>query len=80
MGAQWEQAIGGLKNPADGFFLINELQSARKWQNYPDSLTKALSQAVGAISRTLEMPIRYAGPGEWASSIGRKAIAPSWVT
>ena len=59
---QWEQAIGGLKSPADGFFLINELQSTRKWQNYPDSLTKALSQAVGAISRTLEMPIRYAGP------------------
>ena len=64
--AQWEQAVGGLKNPADGFFLINELKSLRKWQNYPSSLSEALSQAVSAISRTLEMPIRYAGPGEWS--------------
>lgn len=64
--AAWEQAVGGLKNPADGFFLINELKSIRKWQNYPDSLVKALSKAVSIISRTLEMPIRYAGPGEWS--------------
>ena len=63
---EWEQAVGGLKNPADGFFLINELKSPRKWQNYPDSLVEALSKAVSAISRTLEMPIRYAGPGEWS--------------
>ncbi|MEP0949533.1 MULTISPECIES: HNH endonuclease domain-containing protein [Cyanophyceae] len=32
---QWEQVIGGLKNPADGFFLINELRSPRKHQCYP---------------------------------------------
>lgn len=64
--AQWEQAIGGLKNSADGFFLINELKSTRKWQHYPDSLSKTLSKAVSAIARTLEKPIRYAGPGEWS--------------
>ena len=64
--AQWEQAIGGLKNPADGFFLINELKSPRQWQNYPEQLVEALSKAVSAISRTVEMPIRYAGPGEWS--------------
>ena len=63
---QWEQAIGGLKNSADGFFLINELKSTRKWQHYPDSLSEALSKAVSAIARTLEKPIRYAGPGEWS--------------
>ena len=62
---EWEQAVGGLKSPADGFFLINELTSPRKWQNYPDGLVEALSKAVSAIARTLEMPIRYAGPGEW---------------
>ncbi|NJM98756.1 MAG: hypothetical protein HC800_17800 [Phormidesmis sp. RL_2_1] len=80
---QWEQAVGGLKNPADGFFLINELKSTRKWQNYPDSLEKALSQAVSAISHTLEMPIRYAGLGEWSvfdkpqscSTISDKAVS-----
>ena len=64
--AQWEQTVGGLKNSADGFFLINELKSNRKWQNYPDSLVKALSHAVSAIARTIEKPIRYAGPGEWS--------------
>ncbi|PZO50931.1 MAG: hypothetical protein DCF15_15300 [Phormidesmis priestleyi] len=63
---QWEQTVGGLKNPADGFFLINEVKSARKWQHYPDSLVDALSKTVSAISHTLEMPIRYAGPGEWS--------------
>ena len=63
---EWGQAVGGLKSPADGFFLINELTSSRKWQNYPDSLVEALSKAVSAIARTLQMPIRYAGPGEWS--------------
>ena len=63
---EWEQAVGGLKSPADGFFLINELKSPRKWQNYPDSLVEALSKAVSVIARTIEKPIRYAGPGEWS--------------
>ena len=63
---QWEQAIGGLKSPADGFFLINELKSDRKWQHYPEQLVQALSKAVNAIARTIEMPIRYAGSGEWS--------------
>ena len=80
---QWEQVVGGLKNPADGFFLINELRSPRKWQNYPEHLVKASSQAISAISRTLEMPIRYAGPGHWSvferpqaySAISQQTIA-----
>jgi hypothetical protein len=79
----WEQTVGGLKNPADGFFLINEVNSARKWQNYPDRLVKALSRAVDAIARTVEMPIRYAGPGEWSvferpqsySAVAGRAVA-----
>ncbi len=62
----WEQVVGGLKNPADGFFLINELRSTRKGQNYPENLLKASSQAITTISRTLEMPIHYAGPGHWS--------------
>ena len=62
----WGQMVGELKNPADGFVLINEMKLTRKWQNYPDSLVEAMSQAVDVISRTLEMPIRYAGPREWS--------------
>jgi hypothetical protein len=43
---QWEQVIGGLKNPADGFFLINELRSTRKHQRYPQPLIDAYQQAI----------------------------------
>jgi hypothetical protein len=63
---QWEQVVGGLKNPADGFFLINELRSPRKQQRYPQPLIDAYQTAISAIAKTIEMPIRYAGPGEWS--------------
>ncbi|MGG6241598.1 HNH endonuclease domain-containing protein [Nodosilinea sp. AN01ver1] len=63
---QWELVIGGLKNPADGFFLINELRSPRKHQRYPQVLIDAYQQAIAAVAKTIEMPIRYAGPGEWS--------------
>jgi hypothetical protein len=63
---QWEAIIGGIKNPADGFFLINELRLLRQGDHYPQSLLKAYQQATNAIIKTLEMPIRYAGPGEWS--------------
>ena len=63
---QWEQVIGGLKNPADGFFLINELRSPRKQQRYSQPLIDAYQSAIASIAKTIEMPIRYAGPGEWS--------------
>lgn len=63
---QWEEVIGGIKNPADGFFLINELRSPRKRQNYPDALKEAYQKAITAIAKTIQMPIRYAGLGEWS--------------
>ncbi|MBE9064467.1 hypothetical protein [cf. Phormidesmis sp. LEGE 11477] len=46
--------------------MINELKSPRKWQHYPEPLVEGLSKAVSAISRTVEKPIQYAGPGEWS--------------
>ena len=54
---QWEEIIGGLKNPADGFFLIHELRSPRKHQRYPQSLIDAYQAAITAISQTIQMPI-----------------------
>lgn len=75
--AQWEQVVGGLNSPADGFFLINELTSSRKWQHYPESLTQCLSRSVSAISCTIEKPIRYAGPGDW--SVFDKPVSYSTV-
>jgi len=63
---QWEQVIGGLKNPADGFFLINELRSPRKQQRYSQPLIDAYQSAIASTAKPIEMPIRYAGPGEWS--------------
>lgn len=63
---EWEEAIGGLKNPADGFFLINELRSPRKQQNYPQNLIAAYKKAIASIANTIKNPIQYAGPGHWS--------------
>lgn len=62
---EWEQIIISSSSPSDGFFLINELRIARKSKNYPSSLHKVYQAALTAISKTLEMPIRYAGPNNW---------------
>lgn len=62
---QWEQVTGELSRPSDGFFIINELRLPRKRTLYPVSLLTAYTQAISAIYKTLEMPIRYAGPGNW---------------
>ncbi len=62
---EWERVIGGVSRPSDGFFLINELRVPRKYQNYPKSLHQAYSKALTAISKTLEMPVKYAGSGHW---------------
>lgn len=62
---QWEQTIGELSRPSDGFFIINELRLPRKRTLYPAILLTAYTQAISAIAKTLEMPIRYAGPGNW---------------
>ena len=62
---QWEALIGGMKNPADGFFVINELRSPRKRANYPEHLVKAYQSVVAAVAKTIEMPVHYAGQGNW---------------
>jgi hypothetical protein len=63
--AAWESVIGGPSRPADGFFLINELRVSRRRVRYPSELLGAYRAALTQVAKTLEMPIRYAGPGEW---------------
>lgn len=63
---EWEQLAGGFAHPADGFLVINELRIPRKRATYPNALLKAYEKAIAAISRTIEMPIRYAGPENWS--------------
>jgi hypothetical protein len=62
---EWEAFNGKLSNPADGFFIINELRLPRRRATYSVQLLDAYRRAIASICKTLEMPIRYAGPGEW---------------
>jgi hypothetical protein len=61
----WEQITGGIRNPANGFTVIHELRVARKRATYPDDLLQQCTKTVSKIASTLQMPIRYAGVGEW---------------
>lgn len=63
---QWELVIGGASRPADGFFLVNEMRVGRKRTSYPPALLVAYQAALRAIATTLQMPIRYAGRGQWS--------------
>lgn len=64
----WQHHYGGISNPADGFYAINELRLPRNQATYALELQNTYWNAVKAISRTVEMPIRYAGPSglEWS--------------
>ena len=64
--AAWEAATGGSGNPADGFAAVAELRLPRRRALYPETALAAHAAAVAAIVAALRMPIRYAGPGEWA--------------
>jgi hypothetical protein len=64
---EWEQVLGGsVSRPSDGFFLIGELRVPRKYQKYPQSLHQSYAETVASIEKALEMPIKYAGIGNWA--------------
>ncbi len=62
--SHWELVVG-VARPADGFFLVNELRIERKRATYPASLLNAYEACLKEISKALEMPICYAGPGKW---------------
>ena len=61
----WQENWGGLSNPAVGFFVIEELRVARRRARYSPEVLSIYAQTQQKIARTIEMPIRYAGPGEW---------------
>lgn len=60
--SEWAKLCVGVPKPSDGFFIINELRVPRKRASYPKQLLDAYNQTIKAISKTIEMPIRYAGP------------------
>jgi hypothetical protein len=64
--SEWEETWRAASRPSDGFWLISELRVPRKRKTYSVELLKAYDRAIKAISRTIQMPIRYAGPGQWS--------------
>jgi hypothetical protein len=62
--SEWDTIVGS-SHPSDGFYLINELRITRKRQTYPQSLYDCYTAALSAIAKAIEMPIRYAGLGNW---------------
>lgn len=66
---EWELALGATSGkPSDGFYLINEMRIARRRATYSPALRECYAQTLKAIAKTLQMPIRYAGPRgeEWS--------------
>jgi hypothetical protein len=65
---RWEQFIGIPALPADGFLLTDTLRRPHLRATMSPVLQDAYDRALGEIVRTLEMPIRYAGPrgSEWS--------------
>jgi len=62
----WEELVQLPPQPADGFFLLTEMRTPRRRATYPQALQHAYQQTVTAMTKALQMPIKYAGPGEWA--------------
>jgi hypothetical protein len=62
----WEELVQLAPQPADGFFLLTEMRTPRRRATYPVALQQAYQQTVMAMVKALQMPIKYAGPGEWA--------------
>jgi hypothetical protein len=63
---EWTKMIGFEPNPADGFFIINEFNLPRKRKNYQEKLLFQYFRLIEKISATIQMPIRYAGEGQWS--------------
>jgi hypothetical protein len=62
----WEELVQLPAQPADGFFLLTEMRTPRRRATYLLALQHAYQQTVTAMAKALQMPIKYAGPGEWA--------------
>ena len=64
--AVWEAEQRSTFAPADGFFLVSEMQTPRRRAMYSPTLQQAYDQALAQILPALAMPIKHAGPGHWS--------------
>ena len=63
--SQWGQVIGESVRPADGLFLSKELRLPRKLTSYSTKFQETYQKAIKVIAKAIEMPVRYAGNGQW---------------
>jgi hypothetical protein len=63
---QWEQIIGSKSAPSDGFIILNHLKLKRSRASYPNDFVRLYQSTINTICSAVEMPIRYAGDGEWS--------------
>jgi hypothetical protein len=62
----WQQLVHLPAQPADGFFLLTEMRTPRRRITYAPDLQQAYQQAVAAVVKAIQMPIKYAGQGHWS--------------
>jgi hypothetical protein len=63
---EWANYIQSRISSADGFLIISEFQVPRRRITYSKRLLDAYNQVIRKISHTIQMPIRYAGEGQWS--------------
>lgn len=64
--AEWQRTVQLRAQSADGFFLLTEMRTPRRRATYTPALQQAYQQTVAAMAKALQMPIQYAGPGQWS--------------
>ena len=62
----WEQLIGSVSLPSDGFYLVGEFQSAHRRSNYPANIIDAYDRTIRDIADAIQQPVRYAGSGQYS--------------
>jgi len=61
----WQQVWSGISNPSDGYVAINEMRIPRRRAQYSKEVLRIYDRTLSRIAQTIQMPVRYAGPGEW---------------
>lgn len=59
----WQQLVQLPAQAADGFFLLTEMRTPRRRINYTSGLQQAYQQAIAAIVKVFQMPIKSLGRG-----------------
>jgi hypothetical protein len=53
------------KSPSDGFFLLADMRTPRRREQYAPDLLRAYDESIRQIGQAVAMPIKFAGEGHW---------------